>query len=91
MIAVLFTGFVKAENQEEYLKVAKAHAALSLKDAGCVRFDVLEPRGEEVRFVEIWESRECLDAHAKRSASGKEAPEMNRLRYGKQMDVFSIL
>lgn len=91
MIAVLFSGFVKKENQEEYLAAAKAHAALSLKDKGCVRFDVLAPDGEEIRFVEIWESRECLDAHAKRTAAGKEAPVMGALRYQKDMRVYDIL
>lgn len=91
MIAVLFTSFVKKENQEAFIPVAKAHAALSLKDKGCVRFDVLEPNGDEIKFVEIWESPECLDAHAKRSAAGKEAPQMNALRYNKHMETHTIL
>ena len=91
MIAVLFTGYVKPENQSAYIAVAKAHAALSLKDAGCVRFDVLEPVGDEVRFVEIWESQACLDAHAKRTSTGAEAPQMNALRYDKRMNVYKIL
>lgn len=91
MIAVLFTSFVKKENQEAFLPVAKKHAELSLKDDGCVRFDVLSPVGDEVKFIEIWESESCLDAHAKRAAGGEEAPKMNALRYDKKMEKYDIL
>ena len=91
MIAIIFTSFVKEENREAFLPVAKRHAALSLKDAGCVRFDVLAPTGDEIKFIEIWESQEALDAHAKRSAAGKEGPEMNALRYAKKMETYTIL
>ena len=83
MIAVLFTGFVEPKNLSDYLAVAKRHAALSLQDKGCIRFDVLAPDGDEVKFIEIWESRDCLDAHAKRVSAGEEAPLMNALRYKK--------
>ncbi len=91
MITVLFSSFVKKENQETFIAVAKEHAALSLKDKGCVRFDVLEPSDEEIKFVEIWENKECLDLHAKRSSTGQEAPKMNALRYDKKMEIYAIL
>ena len=91
MIAVLFTSFVKQENQEAFLPIAKKHAELSLKDGGCVRFDVLSPAGEEIKFVEIWESQADLDAHAKRAAGGEEGPKMNALRYDKKMEKYDIL
>lgn len=91
MIVILFTSFVKKENQEAFLPVAKRHAELSLLDAGCVRFDVLSPAGEEIKFLEIWESQDALDAHAKRAASGEEGPKMNALRYDKKMEKYSVL
>lgn len=91
MIAIVFTSYVKSENQEAFLPVAKKHAALSLKDAGCIRFDVLSPVGDEVKFIEMWENQDCLDAHAKRSASGEEAPKMNALRYDKKMEKYTVL
>ncbi len=91
MIAIIFTSYVKKENQDAFLIPAKRHADLSKKDVGCIRFDVLSPEGEEVKFIEIWESQACLDAHAKRSAAGKEAPEMNALRYDKKMEKYEII
>ena len=55
MIAIIFTSYVKKENQDAFLIPAKRHAELSKKDVGCVRFDVLSPCGDEVKFIEIWE------------------------------------
>ena len=91
MLAIIFTSYVRKENQDAVLIPAKRHADLSKKDVGCIRFDVLSPEGEEVKFIEIWESQACLDAHAKRSAAGKEAPEMNALRYDKKMEKYEII
>lgn len=91
MLAIIFTSYVRKENQDAFLIPAKRHANLSKKDVGCIRFDVLSPEGEEVKFIEIWESQACLDAHAKRSAAGKEAPEMNALRYDKKMEKYEII
>ena len=91
MLAIVFKSYVKKENQAAFLPVAKRHAELSKKDAGCVRFDVLAPVGEEIGFIEIWESEDCLAAHAKRSAAGEEAPKMNALRYDKRMEKYEIL
>ena len=91
MLAIIFTSYVRKENQDDFLIPAKRHADLSKKDVGCIRFDVLSPEGEEIKFIEIWESQACLDAHAKRSAAGKEAPEMNALRYDKKMEKYEII
>ncbi len=91
MIAIIFTSSVKKENQEAFLAVAKTHAALSLKDKGCIRFDVLSPDGDDIKFIEIWENQDCLDMHAKRSSCGEEAPKMNALRYAKKMENHIIL
>ena len=91
MLAIIFTSYVRKENQDAFLIPAKRHADLSKKDVGCIRFDVLSPEGEEIKFIEIWESQACLDAHAKRSAAGKEAPEMNALRYDKKMEKYEII
>ena len=91
MLAIIFTSYVRKENQDAFLIPAKRHADLSKKDVGCIRFDMLSPEGEEIKFIEIWESQACLDAHAKRSAAGKEAPEMNALRYDKKMEKYEII
>ena len=91
MIAVIFTSWVSAENQSAFLVAARRHAELSLSDAGCVRFDVLSPVGEEIKFIEIWQSQQDLDAHARRSAGGQEAPVMGSLRYDKKMEKYEIL
>ena len=91
MLAIIFTSWVKPENQAEFIKTAARHAELSLADKGCVRFDVLSPVGDEVKFIEIWQNADCLDLHAQRSAKGEEAPVMGKLRYDKKMEKYEIL
>ena len=91
MLAIIFTSWVKPENQAEFIKAAKRHASLSNADKGNVRFDVLSPVGDEIKFIEIWDDQASLDAHAKRTAKGAEAPIMGALRYDKKMESYDII
>ena len=91
MLAIIFTSWVKPENQADFIKTAIRHAELSHSDAGNIRFDVLSPVGDEIKFIEIWRSQSDLDSHAKRTAAGAEAPIMGALRYDKQMESYEIL
>lgn len=49
----------------EALSLLKQYAADSRKDAGCVRFDVLQQdnRGNHLTLVEEWRSRADFEAH----------------------------
>ena len=57
---------VKEENKQEVLEAAKRLTEASLKQAGCIAYDIFESatRTEVLMFCETWKDQESLDAHA---------------------------
>ncbi|HOO22359.1 MAG TPA: antibiotic biosynthesis monooxygenase [Clostridia bacterium] len=92
MLALIVTNYVKEENITAFLEVSRAHAAKSLAiDAGCIRFDVCAPCGDEVMYIEIWEDEESLAKHAERGNTAIEIEQICNLRYDKKMDKRDII
>lgn len=57
---------VKEENRKEVLEAAKRLTAASLKQGGCIAYDIFESatRPDVLMFCETWKDQEALDAHA---------------------------
>jgi quinol monooxygenase YgiN len=67
MIYVVTTTQVKPEAREAYIKGAKQLVAETRKENGCISHEAHTGISDPnlVVFVERWESREDLDAHAR--------------------------
>lgn len=67
MIYVVATASVKPEKREDYMAGARACAAETVKEKGCLLYDCHASIGDPTRFVfvEKWETRDDLMAHAK--------------------------
>ena len=57
---------IKEGHREEVLAAAKRLTEESLKQAGCVAYDIFESatRPDVLMFCETWKDQEALDAHA---------------------------
>ena len=57
---------VSKENRDIVLESAKRLTAASLKQKGCVAYDIFESatRTEVLMFCETWKDKEALDAHS---------------------------
>ena len=58
---------VNETNREKAIKAAKELTACSLKDKGCIAYDVFESatRKDVLMICETWKDAESLDAHEK--------------------------
>ena len=58
--------YVSRENRDELLEAAKRLTAASLKQDGCIAYDIFESatRPEVMMICETWRDREALDAHS---------------------------
>lgn len=67
MISVLVGCSVTAENLEAALTVYGELAAATLKEPGCVSYELLQLRDNpcELMLAERWHSQEHLDAHTR--------------------------
>lgn len=92
MLAIIVKSYVKSSNLDDFIKVASTHAKLSKElDYGLIRFDIAKPIGEEVVFIEIWESYDAFDNHSNRGKTSKQVAELNLLRYDKKVEIYNIL
>lgn len=57
---------VSEENREEVLLAAKRLTEASLKQEGCVAYDIFESatRHDVLMFCETWKDKEALEAHS---------------------------
>lgn len=65
MYAILGTIKVKAEHLDEFVAEVRLHAARSLGEPGCLRFDVLQDTADPQTIVlyEVFRSEADLDTH----------------------------
>jgi autoinducer 2-degrading protein len=63
--AILGTIRVKPEHLDEFLLHVRAHAASSLSEPGCMRYDVLQDRNDPstICLYEVFRSEQDLDVH----------------------------
>ncbi len=68
MYAILGTIRVLAPHLDEFLAHVRRHAAHSLQEPGCLRFDVLQDRQDPLTIClyEVFRSEADLDAHRAR-------------------------
>lgn len=57
---------VKEENRKEVLDAARRLTEASLKQEGCIAYDIFESatRPDVLMFCETWRDQEALDGHA---------------------------
>lgn len=57
---------VKEENRDKVLEAAKRLTEASLKQDGCVAYDIFESatRPDVLMFCETWRDKEALEAHS---------------------------
>lgn len=57
---------VSEDNREKVLEAAKRLTAASLKQDGCIAYDIFESatRPEVLMICETWRDKEALDAHS---------------------------
>ena len=91
MIYVVVVNNVTESNKKEFMEISLAHASDSLMlDKGCIAFDVIEgiDDKEEIVFIEKWEDKSFLDAHAVASQARGKVDKLNALRYAKNMKIY---
>ncbi len=66
----------------EYMKLMNARCAEMRQDAGCQEFQIFQDASDPDKFVllELWESQEALDAHAKLNSQRGPVPGMAEVR-----------
>lgn len=72
---------VKEENRNEVLAAARRLTEASLKQNGCIAYDIFESatRPEVLMFCETWRDQEALDAHATSDVFVKETKTIHDL------------
>ena len=57
---------VKKENRAQVLEAARRLTAASLRQEGCIAYDIFESatRPDVLMFCETWRDQQALDAHA---------------------------
>lgn len=82
---------VNAENREEVLSAAKRLTEASLKQEGCVAYDVFESatRKDVLMICETWRDQAALDAHSASEVFITEVGKMRNLAEMK-LETFSF-
>ena len=72
---------VKPENKSAVLEAAKRLTEASLKQNGCIAYDIFESatRHDVLMFCETWRDQEALDAHATSDVFVKETKTIHDL------------
>lgn len=94
MIYVVCTNKLEAKDVNVFMTAAKEHAKMSkVLDEGCIAFDISEYNKEtkEIVFFERWESKECLDKHAKRCQGLPLLEVLNMSRFDKDLKIYNII
>lgn len=68
------------ENRRHLVEAATELVAFSLRDKGCISYDLYESKTNDDRFmiIETWESREDLKAHSESDHFKRLAPELEK-------------
>ncbi len=82
---------VGADNKAEVLAAAKRLTVASLKQDGCVAYDVFESatRPDVLMICETWRDQSALDAHSASDVFAEEVGKMNNLAELK-LETFSF-
>ena len=69
-----------AENAKKFKEAAIELVSFSLRDKGCISYDLYESKTNDDRFmiIETWESEEALKAHSESDHFKRLVPEMKK-------------
>ena len=86
MVKVIAKFFVKEDKVEEFLKLASVLVEESRKEAGCVRYNLLQDvsNPQTLIMVEEWESAKILKTHMASAHFTSIIPEMSLLQFRKE-------
>ena len=86
MVKVIAKFFVKEDKVEEFLKLANVLVEESRKEAGCVRYNLLQDvsNPQTLIMVEEWESAGILKTHMASAHFTSIIPEMSLLQFQKE-------
>nr|WP_321376627.1 putative quinol monooxygenase [uncultured Bacteroides sp.] len=86
MVKVIAKFFVKEDKVEEFLKLANVLVEESRKEAGCVRYNLLQDvsNPQTLIMVEEWESAGILKTHMASAHFTSIIPKMSLLQFQKE-------
>lgn len=69
------------EKRERVIKIVKELVVFSLRDKGCIDYDLYcsHTNDDRLMIIETWESREALKAHSETDHFKRLVPEMKKL------------
>jgi len=90
MIAILIEFDVRPQCRAEFERLLRRDARETLGDAGCLRMEVLLPRGADNRIMlsELWRDQSSIEAH--RSKPGHSHAWQEPLISGKRVTVCDV-
>lgn len=90
MIAILIEFDVRPECRVEFERLLRRDARQTLGDAGCLRMEILLPRGDGDRVLlsELWRDQQSIDAH--RNKPGHSHAWQEPLISGKRVTVCDV-
>ncbi|AGX42177.1 putative quinol monooxygenase [Clostridium saccharobutylicum] len=82
MIKVVAKSNVKHDKIEEVLKLAKELAEITVKEEGCIKYEMYQDENDEtiLTMIEEWESRDALNKHMESEHFKRIVPMMGALR-----------
>ncbi len=65
MIKVVAKHFIKEDERENFLKIAKELIAITVKEEGCIKYELYQDEKDEsiLTIIEEWENKEALNNH----------------------------
>ena len=90
MVGVIAKNFVKADNMDEFLKIAEQLVIETKKENGAIIYTVFRDKEKEVLvFMELWQDKESLDAHFSTNHFIKYASMLEPLTYKEtELEIF---
>lgn len=92
MITVVAKSIIKAGKKDEYIKLAKELIAETLKEEGCIEYNLYQEASSPnvMSFIERWENQEVLEKHFKTPHFTKLVPMLGEFREGaSEVSVYS--
>lgn len=91
MVKIIAKNFVKQGKVEQVLILAKELVQETLKENGCISYEMYQSEGDEnvLTMIEQWENKEVLKAHMASEHFKRIVPLMNEFMDKKpEMDIY---
>lgn len=82
MIKVVAKSNVKQDKIEEFSRLAKESAEITVNEEGCIKYEMYQDENDEtiLTMIEEWESRDSLNKHMNSEHFKRIVPMMEELR-----------